>query len=192
VPDESLRAGRLRAGDRAAVARLLAETGVFRPAEIDVALELVDEGVAAQRAGGAASDAAGDADGGMNVTDYEYELTAARTADGALAGYACWGPTPGTDRTWDLYWLAADPALRGRGVGAFLLEEVERRLRAARARLVVVETPSRPEYDPARRRYGASGYAEAARLRDYYAPGDDRIIFTKRLGARGEERLRDE
>jgi hypothetical protein len=54
----------------------------------------------------------------------------------------------------------------------------------------VVETSSRPEYVATRAFYARRGYTEAARLRAFYAPGDDRVIFTKRLPARaaGTER----
>jgi hypothetical protein len=47
--------------------------------------------------------------------------------------------------------------------------------------MLVVETSSRPEYAPTRAFYERRGYAEAARMREFYAPGDDRVIFTKRF-----------
>jgi len=72
----------------------------------------------------------------------DYEAPAAEFA-GSLAGWICWGPTPCTVGTWDLYWMAVDPGLQGSGVGTALLEEMESRLRG-RARLVVVETAGRP------------------------------------------------
>ena len=63
------------------------------------------------------------------------------------------------------------------------MSEVERQLEARRARLVVVETSSRADYEATRRFYDKRGYAEGARLRDFYAPGDDRLVLTKRLAA---------
>jgi hypothetical protein len=47
-----------------------------------------------------------------------------------------------------------------------------------------VETSGRDEYLPTRGFYAARQYAASARVRDFYAPGDDRIIFTKRLTPR--------
>ncbi|HEU5171766.1 MAG TPA: GNAT family N-acetyltransferase [Gemmatimonadales bacterium] len=100
--------------------------------------------------------------------------------DGALAGWICWGPTPCTLGTFDLYWMAVDPALHGAGIGTALLVEMERRL-AGPARLIVVETAGRPDYAPTRAFYEARGYAATARVPDFYAPGDDLVVFTKRL-----------
>jgi ribosomal protein S18 acetylase RimI-like enzyme len=98
-----------------------------------------------------------------------------------LVGYACYGPTPGTDRTFDLYWIAVDPASQRAGIGTILLDEVERRLQGQHARLLVIETSSRSDYALTRAFYGRRGYADAARVREFYAPGDDRIILTKRF-----------
>lgn len=110
----------------------------------------------------------------------DYEVVGAY-ADDRLAGYACYGPTPATDRTFDLYWIAMHPDYQGSGGGSVLLGEVERRLRNGGGRLLVVETSSRDEYAATRHFYEARGYAEAARIREFYAPADDRVIYTKRL-----------
>ena len=153
---------------RAAVREVLERSGAFAADEVTVALELFDE--AFPPSGESAED---------------YELVGAYDDD-ALTGYACWGPTPATDRTFDLYWIAVDPGAQGAGCGTLLLNEVERRLADRRARMLVVETSSRPEYEGARAFYARRGYHEAARVRGFYAPGDDRIILTKRIeqGAR--------
>jgi ribosomal protein S18 acetylase RimI-like enzyme len=76
--------------------------------------------------------------------------------------------------------MAVDPALHGAGIGTALVLEMERRLVGA-ARLVVVETAGRPDYAPTRAFYEARGYRRAAVIRDFYAPGDDQIVYTKRL-----------
>jgi ribosomal protein S18 acetylase RimI-like enzyme len=86
----------------------------------------------------------------------------------------------GTDRVYDL-WIAMHPDFQGEGAGTQLLNEVERRLRQREARLLVVETSSRDDYAPTRHFYETRGYGSAARLADYYAPGDDRVIYTKRF-----------
>ena len=153
--------GELSAAARPRVAEILRASRVFSREEIDVALELFDEGI------------------GDRGPDYLF--LGAFTPEDILVGYACWGPTPATDRTWDLYWIAVDPALQGAGIGTILLEEVERRLVGQHARLLVVETSSRSDYAATRGFYGRRGYTEAARVRDFYAPGDDRIMFVKRF-----------
>ena len=108
-----------------------------------------------------------------------------RAFDGdRLLGYACAGPTPATEGTFDLYWLAVDAAAQGRGIGTSLVREVERGLRHRGARMLLVETSSRPDYSNTRAFYARCGYTEAARIRDFYAPADDRIMLTTRLTTR--------
>ena len=99
---------------------------------------------------------------------------------GDLIGYACYGATPGTTGTYDLYWIAVHPEHQGEGGGSRLLDEVERRLRDREARLLVVETSSRTDYESTRRFYERREYREFARLSDFYAFDDDRVLGYQR------------
>jgi len=162
--------GQLRPEHRARLAELLVETGAFHADEVEVALSLFD--LAHGGSVGSADDAPAD-----------YEFVGAFEGE-RLVGYACFGPTPATDGTFDLYWLAVDRAAQGRGIGRSLVREVERKLIDRDGRLLVVETSSRPDYESTRRFYVRSGYTEAARVRDFYAPADDRILLTTRLTTR--------
>ena len=178
----SLRLGALRARDRTRVAQILDATAVFRPDEISVALELFDEGVVtAGDEMSSAGVAPATSSPASASADADYVFLGAFTPEDELVAYACYGPTPATDRTWDLYWIAVHPTAQGTGGGTHLLSEVERRLKEHDARMLVVETSSRPEYDATRGFYRARGYAEAARLKAFYAPDDDRVILTKRF-----------
>lgn len=144
---------------RARLEQLTRGTGLFREEEVATALELLDESL----------------DG-----DDDYRFVGAFDAD-QLVGYACWGATPGTAATSDLYWIVVDRGRQGAGVGSQLLGEVERRLTADGRRLVVVETSSRTDYAPTRGFYEARGYTRTATIPGYYAPGDDLVVFTKDL-----------
>ncbi|HJS42947.1 MAG TPA: GNAT family N-acetyltransferase [Gemmatimonadales bacterium] len=144
---------------RARLERLTRDTGLFREEEVATAVELLDES--------------------LNGDD-DYRFVGAFDGD-QLVGYACWGPTPGTEGTHDLYWIVVDHQRQGAGVGTQLLQEVESRLAAHGARLVVVETSSRGDYAPTRGFYERRGYTRAATVPGYYAPGDDLVIFTKDL-----------
>jgi ribosomal protein S18 acetylase RimI-like enzyme len=140
-------------------------TGAFRDGEVAVALEVFD----------AATGVAGRVD-----PDYE---TAGVSVDGDLTGWACWGPTPGTLGTFDLYWIVVDPARQGQGVGGHLLGEMERRI-AGRARLALIETSGRGDYGSTRSFYERHGYRVVATIPDFYAPGDDRVTYAKSFEAR--------
>ena len=193
----SVRTGDISWNDRDRVAEILRATGAFREPEMDVALELFDEtfGSAPLRAGADGQDVttrAGDASthGMESPSPLDgYLFLGAFTPEEKLIGYACYGATPDTDRTWDLYWIAVDPSAQGTGSGTTLLSEVERRLSGLHARMLVVETSSRPDYAATRAFYMKRGYGEAARVRDFYAASDDRVIFTKRfpIAPRGAE-----
>jgi ribosomal protein S18 acetylase RimI-like enzyme len=170
------RIGAMTAGHRERVGEILAATQVFNPEEIDVALELFDDAFPRDTHGTIGSTVPD-----APPTGSSYAFLGAFTPEDQLVGYACYGPTPETDRTYDLYWIAVDPTVQGAGGGTRLLSEVERRLQGLNVRMLVVETSSRSEYAPTRAFYERRGYEEAARVRGFYAPGDDRIILTKRF-----------
>lgn len=151
----------LRAGDRAAIEAIVRAVGVFREGEIEVAMELVDIGLSADTKGYCFAVAEGDA--------------------GEVLGYACWGQAPMTDTTYDLYWIAVDPARHGGGVGRALLAATEHDVSARGGRLLLVETEGTPPYEATRRFYLRAGYPEIARVRDYYREGADKVIYGKSL-----------
>ncbi|HUG38928.1 MAG TPA: N-acetyltransferase [Longimicrobiales bacterium] len=149
----------LEKGDRDAVARLVQTVALFSATEKDVAMEVVDSY--------------------LENPGKDYFALGAFTQRNGLLGYACYGPTPCTSGTWDLYWIAVSGETRGRGIGTALTEEIERRLVQQRARLVLIETSSRADYEPTRGFYERRGYEEVARVPDFYAVGDDRVIYAR-------------
>jgi ribosomal protein S18 acetylase RimI-like enzyme len=100
---------------------------------------------------------------------------------GDIAGYLCYGPTPCTDGTWDIYWEAVAREKRGRGIGSALTAAAEAAIRKARGRMIIIETSSTPLYESTRRFHLGQGYEIVGRIPDFYAPGDDRLILQKRL-----------
>jgi ribosomal protein S18 acetylase RimI-like enzyme len=141
---------------------ILEATKVFRPDEIDVAQELMEFSL-------------------DNPGQDDYEIYSDVDERGSVLGYYCIGATPMTEGTYDLYWIASDPALHGTGVGSRLLHHCEDLVRRKQGRLIVVETSSQPSYDPTRTFYARRGYKEEARIRGYYKTGDDLVIYTKNL-----------
>jgi ribosomal protein S18 acetylase RimI-like enzyme len=149
--------------DTPALLALADETGVFRSIEIQALREVLDDYHAHNRAAGHRS------------------VTGER--DGQVVGFAYYAPAAMTDRTWYLYWIAVRKALQARGAGGELLRHAEDDVRRERGRLLLIETSSMPHYELTRRFYVKYGYEPHAVLRDYYAAGDDMVIFRKRLEA---------
>ena len=101
--------------------------------------------------------------------------------DSTILGYICYGPTPLTEGTWDVYWIAVARKEQGKGVGKALLASVESKIKEAGGRLVLIETSSLPGYEKTRRFYLSQGYEIISRIPDFYTPGDDKITFMKRV-----------
>ncbi len=152
----------LEAADRPRLAGLLEAIAAFNAADRAVALELIDDALAK----GAVSD---------------YRFICAEEEDGGLAGYICFGKVPLTESSWDLYWIAVGPASTGRGTGRGLLEAAARACRRQGGTRLFAETSSLPAYGPARAFYEATGFRLVSRIPDFYAPGNDRLTYAKRL-----------
>ena len=147
--------------DRMRVRRLVESTGFFSPAEVDVAVELVQER--------------------LRLGEESGYYFAFAQRDGETTGYACYGPIAGTVASFDLFWMAVHPSAQGAGLGRLLLAESERLIGRAGGRRVYIETSHRAQYAPTRAFYVRGGYFLEAILKDFYAPGDDKAIFVKAL-----------
>ena len=148
--------------DGAGILHITKNAGVFNQEEIDCVAELWDEHLRQ----------------GSEISGYYFLVD---REDEQVTGYACYGPRALTEGTFDLYWIAVDPQNRRSGLGRKLLVRVEEAVRQLGGRLLVVETSGLEKYAPTRRFYLATGYLLEATLRDFYADGDDLVIFTKRL-----------
>jgi GNAT superfamily N-acetyltransferase len=165
-----------RPADIDAVREIVGSTGYFHDFEIDVAVELVQERLDR----GAAS-------------EYFFAF-ADDQATGRTIGYTCFGPIACTISSVDLYWIAVHESVRGRGLGLELMARTERQvltgLPGARTpfdqpgqdRRVYIETSGKAQYAPTRAFYTRAGYTLGATLESFYAPGDDKLVYVKRLG----------
>ncbi|MBY0588124.1 GNAT family N-acetyltransferase [bacterium] len=90
-------------------------------------------------------------------------------------------PEAMTRGTWNLHMIAVRPDRQRHGLGAIMLRHVEQTLRERSERLLLVETSGVPEFEGQRTFYRKNGYEEAARIRDFYALGDDKVVFLKDL-----------
>jgi ribosomal protein S18 acetylase RimI-like enzyme len=98
---------------------------------------------------------------------------------GELVGYCTWGQVPLTKASYDLYWIAVAPSCQGRGIGQELMALAERSVARRGGGGLYIETSSRRVYARTRRFYRDAGYRAVARLRDFYAPKDHKVVFCK-------------
>ncbi len=176
---------------RAPLAALLGRITQFKADEVEVALELVDaalregptsgyECLVALDDGSAARDVLRDPSPG-GAAALAPGIPSRNRPEGELCGYICFGPTPMTEATWDLYWIAVVPDVQGRGIGRSLFEAFAERMRARGGRQVRIETSSQESYTATGGFYERLGFRLEARLRDFYALGDDLLIFYRQL-----------
>lgn len=151
----------LRADDPAELERILVATAAFTPAEVAVAMELLE--IVLQQ---------------PHQRDYE---VAVAVVLGKVAGYVLFGPVPASEGNFDLYWIAVDPAAQGSGIGQRLMEHVEAQVRGRHGRMICLETSSQGGYSRTRHFYEKAGYLLESRIRDFYRPGDDRLTYVKRF-----------
>ena len=160
----------LVAADREAVCRIIESAGNFTPDEVATALELIDEWLEMGEESG-----------------YLTYVLASPGGSAELLGYVCFGPTPLTETTYDLYWIAVDKSKHRGGVGKRLLSFAEDEVVRRGGRLLLIETSSQETYGGTIQFYERTGYEVVGRIPEYYKPGDDKLIFAKRLLS-GEER----
>ena len=151
--------------DTAALVHLADATGIFRPGEAEGLLGGV---LAALHAGGL----------GDGHTAWVWGDASAEPA-----GWAYFAPVDNADGVWNLWWIGVAPTRQGRGLGSEMLQAVETHVRAAGGRVLLIETSALPAFDPVRRFYANRGYAEGGRIPDFYADGDGKVTYYKRVAA---------
>jgi acetoin utilization deacetylase AcuC-like enzyme/GNAT superfamily N-acetyltransferase len=153
------------AEDVGRVRSLVASTGFFNAAEAEVAADLVTERLTKGIRSG-------------------YHFVLAERGP-VLVAYACYGPIEGTQGSFDLYWTAVAPEEQGRGLGAQVYTRAEAAMRKAGAKHIYADTSSSDRYAGTRGFYQRIGFHEEARLPDFYAQGDGKIIYLKTLESLG-------
>lgn len=151
----------IQSTDKQRILEIVRETGVFLPEEVVVAEEVIDDYFKDPEGSG-----------------YFFYVA---EQDGQPSGYICYGPTPMTRGTWDIYWAAVTPGLHGRGIGSSLLRMAEQNIKSLGGRMVLIETSSNPNYKAARSLYLKMGYEHASTIADFYDPGDHKETFRKIL-----------
>ena len=149
----------IKSSDLDAIAGIIKSSGLFSAAEINLACELANEKIS---------------DG--SASSYQFLFG---EDDGLVWGYTCFGLIPATVGSYDLYWIAVDNHLRARGMGKQLLKKTENIIRNLGGRRIYAETSSRHQYQTTHKFYEGCGYIQEAFLKDFYAEGDSKIIYSK-------------
>ena len=103
------------------------------------------------------------------------------TLDGAAVGVCFARPEDLADGTWNMLALAVSPDHQGGGLGAAMTTDLERRLTGRGVRILIVDTSGTDGFALTREFYEKQGYEPEARIRDYWAAGDDKVTFRKAL-----------
>ncbi len=141
--------------DAEAVIAVAAASGLFGAEELDAFAPMIREGLA----------------GGDAVWLVTGGLTGAAMAEAEVFA----------DRVWNLRFIAVMPDLRRSGTGRQLLRAAEAAVRAKGARMLLVETDGAEAFAGVRAFYCAVGYEEEARIRDFYGPEQDKVIFRRMI-----------
>lgn len=149
----------IKPSDVEGLEKLLKKIPNFNEAEVKVAMELIEITV-----------------NNPDQTDYNifvYE------EDGKILGYHCTGKRPLTDAVYDLYWIVADPEHSGKGIGKNLLEHAENFVKERKGRWILAETSSKESYLSTQSFYLRNNYKILSEIKDFYAVGDNLLIFGK-------------
>ena len=157
------------AADRGGVFRILETAGNFTPEEVAAALELIDEWLELGEHSG--------------YLTYVMESRDVEEGDSEMLGYVCFGPTPLTESTYDLYWIAVDKSKHRGGVGKKLLKFAEEEIARRGGKMLLVETSSQETYGGTIQFYEKTGYELVGKIKEYYKAGDDKLIFAKKVEA---------
>ncbi len=143
------------------VREIVASTGFFYDFEVPVAVELVQDAL-------------------EEGEDSDYHFIFVEVA-GRTVAYSCFGPIACTEGGFDLFWIATHNDFRGEGIGKLLLEETHRSIKELGGRYVIAETSMQDKYLPTRLFYEKNNYDNEGVIRDFYKPGDSKVIYVKRL-----------
>jgi ribosomal protein S18 acetylase RimI-like enzyme len=151
----------IQPSDLEAIARIVKSSGFFSAAEINLACELASEKLCE-----------GDA------SSYQFLFAEDKNL---VWGYTCFGLIPATAGSYDLYWIAVDNHLRARGIGRKLMKRTEDVIHKSGGKNIYVETSSRHQYHTTHIFYESCGYIQEACLKDFYAEGDSKVIYSKAI-----------
>lgn len=152
----------ISAADLQGIEDILRSTGFFYEFEIEIAKGLAEETV----------------NSGTEESGYYWMKV---INENGLAAFANYVRNPFSVHSWDLYWIAVHRNSQHQNLGSLLLKAVEDDIRLSGGKILWLDTSGRPLYAPTENFYRRNGYVLQASLKDYYATGDPKQIYSKVL-----------
>lgn len=151
--------------DQESIRKLVTDTSFFYANEVEMMSELINDRLLKNE-----------------KSDYQFILAQENDNPLSLIGYCCYGHVPCTQSSYRLYWIAVDKNKQNRKIGKQLLTFLEKRIVHRGGTHLYAETSGRALYHPTHAFYARNQFILEARLKNYFAPGDDELIFSKVLG----------
>jgi GNAT superfamily N-acetyltransferase len=151
----------IQPSDLSAILNIVQGSGFFSAEEVELACELATDRLEQGR-----------------QSSYQFLFA---EEDAQVVGYTCYGLIPATVSSYDLYWIAVSETMRGHGLGKILLQKTEELIYNMGGKQIYADTASRVQYLPTQHFYESCGYFPEAVLKDFYSPGDSKIIYAKVL-----------
>ena len=148
--------------DKKAIEEILRSTDFFYEFEIETALEIADETISK----------------GEEKSGYRWMKI---MDDDGIVAFANYGKNSFSTHSWDLYWIAVHQNSRNKKLGSVLLKAIEEDVRNEGGKILWIETSGRPMYASTEGFYKHNGYTLHASLKDFYADGDPKQIYSKVL-----------
>lgn len=148
----------LRKSDLPIIENILVSTGFFYDSEVEIALELAQENW----------------EKGAVKSGYIFIIA---EKDDKPVAFACYGKTPCTESSYDLYWIAVHQGLKGSGIGKILMNMLADDIAHLGGKNIWIETSGRPLYEPTRQFYLKYGCNFVAQMPDFYGVNDDKVVY---------------
>lgn len=149
---------KLSASDMAPLEEILLSSGFFYDSEVDIALSLARENLEA----------------GEEKSGYIFNVA---EENGKPVAFTCYGKIPGTESSFDLYWIVVHKSQRGKGIGKILMNMAREDIGKRGGENIWIETSSRPLYQPTIHFYLSYGCEKVTELPDFYGKNDNKVIF---------------
>ena len=102
-------------------------------------------------------------------------------ANGKAVGFCYAVPEELAEGTWNMLAIAILPTEQGNGCGGAIVKDLEAELHERGQRILIADTSGTDEFAQTREFYRKNGYSEEARIRDFWAAGDDKVVFWKSI-----------